>query len=728
MATRFRLRIYLLAVLVLTGMGTLAARLYKLQITKHDYYVSQLPGEKEVTVRVPGVRGEIKDRNGITLATNRASYEVTFDLREILNRYANEHEEVPQITYQAKEDGMTRTRTEPDIVHIVQETVIPALDELGLAESFNADQMQIHFRSTRGLVPYTYRRDLTFEEFAVFAENDLDVPGVEVTVKPQRIYPYDALAAHVLGYVKLPDIQTVPEEKRREFDHYVADDYGGAGIEKTLDDYLQGRAGKRVMRKDEKGAIRQELSYTPPEPGADVHLTIDAKLQLVVEKALRASIGRGAAVVTDPRNGDILAMVSIPSYNPNHFVPAIDPDIWKRYSTDKAAPMFNRTLADNPPGSTFKIPIALAGCSTGTDRRHFYCAGGVQYSDKYMKCWIGARGGRHGSLNVSEAIKRSCNSFFYQYGNATGIEDIVRVTRLLGLGRKTGIPLEGESPGMVPSPQWLKLQNGMLWSEAFTAMTSIGQGFAEATPLQMASVTSAVANGGRVFQPRLVRKIVEKDGTVLQEDEPVLKATLNQAGISAEQVETVKQGMWKVVNESGGTARRARSESFAISGKTGTAQTGKPAEPTDAWFISFAPYEEPEFAVCVYVHNGKSGGTCAAPIASHIIKQGMAMKGRYDVKLEALAEAKGNFKHIELVSFDDSELERFVEGDDADVAVELPTDYIPRVDTASSQRHSPSISREADSRGSVRSYRRPPRARRAPSRRGGLFRRLFRGR
>lgn len=704
MAIRYRLRLYLLGVLVLAGMATLVGRLYELQITKYDYYKSQLPGEKEVTVRVPGVRGEIKDRNGLTLATNRPSYEVSLDLREIFNQYANEHEELPKISYQAQEEGMSRTRSEADIVQIVQETVIPALDELGLAENFNANQMQVHYRSTRGLVPYTYRRNLTFEEFAVFAENDLDVPGVEVTVKPQRIYPYDALAAHILGYVKLPDIQMVPEEKRREFDHYVADDYGGAGVEKTLDDYLQGRPGKRVMRKDEKGAIRQEISFSPPKQGADVYLTLDAKLQLVAERAMRA-VGRGAMVVMDPRNGDILAMVSIPSYNPNQFVPAISPEVWNRYSTDESAPMFNRALSDNQPGSTFKIPISLAGCAAGLAHQSFTCSGGVQYADKYMQCWIGAKGGRHGTLGLSEAIKRSCNCFFYQYGNATGIETIVRITSLLGLGHKTGIPLEGESPGMVPSPQWLKLQ-GLRWSDAFTAMTAIGQGFAEATPLQMASVACTVANGGLVYQPRLVRKIVEKDGTVLVEDKPVLKVSLPEAGITAEQVEDVKRGMWKAVNEDGGTAGRARMEAFTVAGKTGTAQTGRVAEPTDAWFICFAPYEEPEYAIAVYVHNGDSGGKAAAPIAANVLKQAAAMKKGYNVNLVALKEAEGNFKRVDLVTFNDSELDRIVEGDDADVAVQLPADYIPRSTTSNMQTHSPTIYRNADSRGSIRYF--PP--------------------
>jgi penicillin-binding protein 2 len=576
-------------------------------------------------------------------------------------------------------------------------------------------------------VPYSYRRDLTFDDFAVFAEHDYNIPGVDIEVKPLRVYPFDALACHVLGYVKLPDIQKVAAEKREQFDHYVADDYGGAGIEKSMDELLQGRAGKRTLRRDEKGVIRGEIDYVPPTAGADVYLTIDAKIQYITEEAMR-SIGRGAAVVMDPRNGDILAMVSVPSYNPNLFIPSVSPDDWNRYTADESSPMYNRAMTQHPPGSTFKIPIALAGCLSHTNRRNFYCGGGVQYGNKYMQCWIGAKGGRHGSLDLSEAIKRSCNCYFYQYGNETGIRNIIDITSKLGLGRKTGIPLEGEMPGLVPTPEWLKLR-GLVWSDAYTAMTSIGQGFTEATPLQMASVACSVANGGKVFQPRLVRKAVEKDGKVVVPDEPVLKADLAKEGITAADIEQVKRGMWKVVNEEGGTAGRARSPNFAVAGKTGTAQTGNTREPTNAWFICFAPYEEPEIAMAIFIHNADSGGKCGAPIGGHIIKQIMAMKHGYVVEAKPLTEAKGNFSRIDLVNFDNLGLDQFVEGDDADASVALPEGFAPQVVRSDGPypQNMPSLRAPADSRGVI-SRNKPPAARRyTPPRNssskgfGGLF-------
>jgi len=713
MLTRYKLRLHLLGVLVLLGVGVLLARLHQVQVKEYEYYVSRLPGEKEVTVREPGVRGEIRDRNGLVLATNRASYEVTFDLKAILERYREQHETVPQISYEAQEGGMTRPRKEPDIVQIVQDTVIPAMADAGLAENFNAEQMQIHFRGSNGLVPYSYRRDLTFDEFATFAENGFDIPGVDVQVKPQRVYPFHALASHLLGYTKLPDIQRVAAEKREQFDHYVADDYGGAGVEKSMDEVLQGKPGVRTLLRDEKGVIRGQIAYAPPTTGADVYLTIDAKVQTIVENAMRA-IGRGAAVVMDPRNGDILAMVSVPSYDPNRFIPAISPEDWERYTTDDAAPMYNRALSQHPPGSTFKIPIALAGCLSDTHRRNFYCGGGVQYGEKYMKCWIGGRGGRHGSLNLSEAIKRSCNCYFYQYGNETGIRNIVDLTGKLGLGRKSGVPLDGEMSGLVPTPEWLKLR-GMTWSDAYTAMTSIGQGFTEATPLQMTAVTCAVANGGRYFQPRLIRRVQEKDGQIVLPDEPVLKADLTLEGLTPQEVELVKRGMWKVVNEEGGTAGRAKSPNTEVAGKTGTAQTGNSREPTNAWFIAFAPYEEPELAITIFVHNADSGGKCGAPIAGHIIKQIEAMKHGYVVEAKPLAEAKGHFDRIDLVAFENAGLDQFVEGDDADAALELPEGFVPQVVTSRSAvvQNMPSILHRADSRGRVTTTDgKPPVARR----------------
>ncbi|MFV1995319.1 MAG: penicillin-binding transpeptidase domain-containing protein, partial [Verrucomicrobiales bacterium] len=459
-----------------------------------------------------------------------------------------------------------------DIIKIVNETVISRLQELGLAKPYNSNSMRVHYRSTRGVVPYTYRRDLTFEEFARFAEHNLDLPGVSVAARPSRKYLYDSLACHILGYVRLPDVKLVPEDVRRRFNFFVGDDFGISGIEKSMDQYLQGKPGKRIMLRSEKGKILGETAFEPPESGDDVYLTIDANIQYIAEEALRA-VGRGAAVVLDPRNGEILAMASVPSFNPNKFIPTIEARHWKEYLANPTNPLNNRAIQGRAPGSTFKLPIALAGILAGAYKQYFTCYGGVQYGNKYMKCWIHEKGGMHGALALNEAIKRSCNAFFYQYGNETGIDNIQTVGKLLGLGEKTGIPVEGEQPGILPSPRWLKMnQPGYRWTSALTALVSIGQGATEATPLQMANIGATVANGGRVFRPRLVSRIVDAKGSIVEQGKPELRHDLTREGISREGIDVVRQGMWAVVNDWGGTAGRARSEKTVISGKTGTAQ------------------------------------------------------------------------------------------------------------------------------------------------------------
>jgi len=658
MVTQFRVRLYLLALLVLAGFSLLVYRLYQVQVIEHDYYAARVPGSKFESVRIPGIRGEIKDRNGITLVDSTPNYELRFDLREITNSYLETHEELPKHTWQRFDQyGQRETKTETDIVRIVEETVFPGLQDLGLLADYSASSMRVHYRSTRGVVPFTYRRDLSFREFARFAENNVGIPGVTVTRTGRRRYLYDSLACHILGYMNLADIDQVPVEKRREFNYYVGDDYGVMGVEKTMDHHLQGKPGKVVIEKDEKGKIVGEVSRTSPQPGSDVYLTIDARLQLATERALR-KVGRGAAVVVDPQTGEVLAMASVPSFNPNVFIPEVSLDDWKRYTEDPTSPMFSRAINPYAPGSTCKIPVALAGFLSESWKYRFPCNAGAQYGNKFMKCWCAGKGYTHGSIDVSTAIKVSCNGFFYRYANHTGIRNIERVTTLLGMGRKTGVKITGENPGNIPNPEWLRMQ-GLLWSDAFTALVSIGQGATEATPLQMASVTGTVANGGKVYQPRIIRKVIEKNGAVVLENEPRVKADLTQGGISADQVETVKRGMWRVVNEGGGTARRAHSRYTVLSGKTGTAQTANPKQPTNAWFIAFAPYETPRYAVCVFVENGNSGGGAASPIAKRIIEAAATLDQGREMKMTSIPEAVGRTNRVVSVSFDNTDLTEF---------------------------------------------------------------------
>lgn len=702
MVTHFRFRLYLLAVVVMAGFGLLVYRLYQIQVTEYTSWSARVPGSKLESVRIPGIRGEIRDRNGLTLVDSTPTYELQFDLREIVAAYLKTYGKFPEPHVWERFDsrGQREEKSETDIVAIVEATVFPGLQELGLLADYSTNAMRVHYRSNRGIVPFTFRRDLSFKEFARFAENNIGIPGVTVTRAGRRRYLYDSVACHVLGYMNLADPDQVPAERKREFNYYVGDDYGVMGVEKTMDHYLQGKPGKLIIEKDEKGKFVGEVSRTEPEPGSDVYLTIDGRIQMVVEQSLR-KVGRGAAVVIDPRNGDVLAIASVPSFNPNVFIPEVQIDDWKRYTEDPTSPMFSRAINPYAPGSTGKIPVALAGCLSGSCDRSFSCGGGAQYGNKFMKCWSSG----HGTLDLSSAIKVSCNGFFYRYANHTGIRNIQTMTGLLGLGRLTGVELTGENPGNIPNPEWLRMQ-GLLWSDAFTALVSIGQGATEVTPLQMASVTATVANGGKVYQPRIVRKVVDKDGTVVKEDTPVLRADLTREGLKPEHVELVKRGMWRVVNEGGGTAGRAKSELTVISGKTGTAQTANPRQPTNAWFTCFAPYDEPELAVCVFVENGNSGGGAASPIAKNIIDNVMAMQKGAEIEVTAIPEAIGRTDRVMSVAFDGSDVAAFAQVDEAsesavDVAAFVPDSLQERNFRPLSGLAQPTIKQTSDNRGRV---------------------------
>lgn len=644
-------RIMFLGVLILLGMGAVAARLWTVQVVDGKKYAARINTSSQVSVRIPAVRGEILDRNDVKLVENRASFEVDFYLPDMVRAYREVNGSVPMTNYRGRVHGMARDLREADVSKIVSEMVIPQLEEIGAARDYNANALQMHYRTNRE-VPYNYRQDLTFEEMVLFSEKNLGLPGVNVGVKPVRWYVYGSLAAHLLGYVGSPrELDKLPD--LRDFNFYEPDVEGKAQIELHMNAYLKGKPGARILQRNAKGVIEDEVGRREPTQGDNVHLTIDAKIQHIVEQALRV-VGRGAAVVLDPRNGDILAMASVPSFDPNVFIPSISAKDWKEINKDETNPLVNRAISAYAPGSTYKIPIALAGMRAGLGGKCFSCYGGVQYGNKYMRCWIAEKRRTHGQLNLADAIKVSCNAFFYQFGNAAGIDQIVATGNMLGLGQKTGLPLSGESPGVLPGPEWLSSVNPRArWSNGLTANTAIGQGDVLATPLQMALVTAAVANGGTVYYPRLIDRVVDQDGRVVLQDPPRVRADLvKDAGITREQIDEVRKGMWEVVNEGGGTAGRARSEDMPTAGKTGTAQFWRSGKKDNhAWFISFAPFEHPEYVVVVLVQGAKSGGGVAAPIAAKILKEIHNYKNGSEVELAALEPAKGNFLFTESIDF-----------------------------------------------------------------------------
>jgi len=719
------LRIQFLGLLTLLGMAALALRLWWIQVAHGAEWTAQIRGSSQATVRIPSVRGEIKDRNGLTLVQNRASYEVDFYLPEMVKGYRERFGAPPVAEYRAIINGMPKDQKEPDIIRIVNDGVVPRLDDLDLARDYNAGQLQRHYRNDTE-VPFSYIKDIDFPTMAKFSEHDVGLPGVDIAIKPVRSYVYGALAAHLLGYVGAPD--DINKEEARRFTFYQGDVEGKSNIEKSMDEFLRGQPGVRYLRRNAKGTIDGVLREDPPKQGANVFLTIDSRIEAIAEEALRA-VSRAAAVVVDPNNGNILAMVSVPSFDPNTFIPSIKAKDWQALQKDEADPLVNRAVSALPPGSTFKLITALAGLRKNLSNAHYNCGGGISYGDHYFKCWVAEKHYTHGTVGLIDAIKVSCDSFFYQYGNAAGIQSIDLTGKMLGLGEESGLQLTGEQVGILPGPEWMQVHHPQeRWSQAQTATVSIGQGYDLVSPLQLAMAYATIANGGVCYYPRLVDKVLNQDGSPVLDEHgkiavpptPRVRSDLH-SELSREQIDLVRKGLWKVVNEDGGTGGRARLKTVQVAGKTGTAQaTDRGHKDTIAWFACFAPFDNPKYVVAVMVQGGEHGGSVAGPIATRILERTLAMdEGNFDMTVAWLAPAhKANpFQMIKDVNYAGGNV---ASGDEENADASQNADV-----QMASAGGAPDVEPEADAQGKVR---RAPVARAipvAPQRRPNFFERLF---
>jgi penicillin-binding protein 2 len=718
---------------MLLGLGALAARLWWVQVARGAEWTARIRGSSEATVRIPSIRGEIRDRNGTSLVQNRASYEVDFYLPEMVKGYRQRYGQPPLTLYRGNVSGMPKDLKEPDIVKIVNDGIVPRLDDLDLARDYNASQLQRHYR-TNTEVPYTYIKDIDFSTMAKFSEHDVGLPGVDIAIKPVRSYVYGALAAHLLGYVGPPD--DTNKEEAKKFTFYQGDVEGKSNIEKAMDEYLRGKPGVRYLRRNAKGTIDGILKEDPPQQGSNVFLTIDARIQAITDEALRA-VSRAGAVVVDPNNGNILAMASVPSFDPNTFIPSIKAKDWQALRKDPADPLVNRAISGLPPGSTFKLITSLAGLRKGLTNNKYSCGGGVSYGDHFFQCWVASKHYTHGTIGLGDAIKVSCDSFFYQYGNAAGIQSIDAVGKMLGIGDQSGLQLSGEQAGNLPGPEWMQIHHPQeRWSQAQTANVSIGQGYTLVSPLQLAMAYVTIANGGTCFYPRLVDKVLNQDGTpVLNEQgKPVVPQEARvrsdlRREVTPDQIEIVRKGLWKVVNEDGGTGGRGRLKNVQVAGKTGTAQaTEHGHEENVAWYVCFAPYDSPKYVVAVMVQGASGhGGEVAAPIATRILERTLAMdEGNFDMQLAWVAPAHHTnpLELVKSVTFKESNVGG---GDDEEDAGASSADVQMASDSAS-----PDVEQEADAQGKVsgrqaRVARAAPVATPQPEKRG-FFQRLFGGR
>lgn len=652
MEPKYKLRLYLLTALILVGFGTLLSRLHEFQINRKNEFQALVPGNRTVTIREPGIRGEITDRNGIPLARNLRNFVVTFNLDEIVSAYNLQYDDSPTLQRLTTEAGLPRKTKEINIVKIVNESTIIPLQQLGLAKNYNASALRTHYLTHRGLVPFTYRSDLTYEEFARIAERNLEFPGVTLGINPQRQYPYGTLASHVLGYLKQWEKGDISSADKRSFNHFIGDEKGIAGVEATMDAYLRGPEGTKTVLKNEKGHTIGILDYTKPGNGAKVQLTIDARIQYLLENTLRRA-GRAAGVVLDVRTGELLAMASVPDYDPNAFIPSISSDKFKSYtSKPQLSPFTNRAITSFTPGSTMKVPTAIAGAMNGMATRSFTCTGFVPYGDHKIGCWIWNKSrGSHGSLTLPRAIQQSCNPYFNKLANAIGWKAMVDGFSLVGIGKKTGIELPNEDPGTLPgSRAWRAAVPGAVMTPALTAMLSIGQGDTMASPLQLAAMLASVANGGKYYQPRIVKKVVAENGNVQVSDFPKLEVDLLASGIKDSDLALIRLGMRKAVNEAGGTAGKVRMTNYEIAAKTGTAQTvdnGKKSN--NSWVMSFAPYDQPRYAVVIMAQAAGSGGGVCGPLVNMIYSGIFAQEEGMRLPLKPQSEYAGHLERIEAI-------------------------------------------------------------------------------
>jgi penicillin-binding protein 2 len=593
----------------------LFCRLVWLQIIQGDYYRSQARRNIVREVKLATRRGVIRDAEGRILAGNRPSYNVY-----VVPSKINLEQTWPRV--------VQYLGTQPAEANLLRQKVVDAAKD-----ERRKDQQLL-------LVV-----DVDRDAVALLETHELELPGVEVVPVPVRNYPHGEIAAHLLGYMREVDSEDLTELENRGY--RPGDRLGAVGIERRWESYLRGKRGSRkTIRAMRRMAHREELEakyldeprLVRPVPGRDISLTIDVQLQESIEKAMRGQLA-GAAVVVDVRTGRILAASSKPSYDPGvvsggQGIEATR-DAFRRLYADPLKPMLDKTIsAAYPPGSTFKPFTALAALEEGIidGSTEADCRGGYEYGRRFFRCT-----GVHRRVHLHEALVRSCNTYFYAVGahERMQIDRLAKVGMQFGLGSKTGIGTNPEARGRMPTRSWYTRRYKGAFRGGFTLLSAIGQGASTVTVLQLALSYAALANGGTLYQPQVVRSIETSDGTVVQEFPPRVKRLLT---IEPGYLTQITRGLRGVVLEKEGTAHAETVEGADMAGKTGTAQvshvTPRGVDPgkvwyfnrDHAWFAGYAPAEAPEIAIVVLVEHGGGGGKNAVPVASRVVRDWLKMR------------------------------------------------------------------------------------------------------
>ncbi len=588
---RIEPRLAILSVFVALVLAVVTVRLYYLQIIRHKEFVELADRNRIRINRLPALRGLVFDAKHRPLVDTRPSFDAVIvpedvrDFRQTVARLEGllGQDNITEKLAQAEDDGR------------------PPFD------------------------PVTVDEHLGWQQVVSLETHQLQLPGVSLEVMPQRHYIYGPLAAHLLGYVG----EVAEADLRHQGDYRMGDEIGKFGLERVFENQLRGQAGGQEIEVDSVGRRLKLLREIPETPGRSVVLSLDLDLQQTAEKAM--GNWSGALVALDPNTGFILAMVSHPTFDPNVFANGITPAEWRALTTDPSHPLANRAISGTyPPGSTFKLIDAIAGLEdrTLTPETTYFCPGGMYYGNREYHCW---RKQGHGTLSVHRAIVGSCDVFFYQVGIHLGIDRLAQWARMMGLGEKSGIDLDNERPGVMPSSLWKEKRFRQRWYPAETLSVAIGQGYVNATPLQMAMVAAEIANGGTRYKPQFVKEEEALDGSVVRRFPPIVERRLP---IDPTVLDIVRSAMCDVVASPSGTGHAVHLDNVAVCGKTGTAQVVKEAgnaripedkEPLKyrdhGWFIAYAPSDHPQIAVAAVIEHGGHGGSSAGPVVKQVLQK-----------------------------------------------------------------------------------------------------------
>ena len=573
---RFERRGRLLLFLIGCGFLLLVGRMIWIQLIEGKRYYRLSESSRLRLIPLSPPRGFILDRNGERLAGDEASFSLSVVPSNI--------EDVDQL-----------------------------LDSLGkfLRIDKEAAKRKIQ-QAPNPFMPVPLKKNVDMATITFLLEREEEFPGTIITVHPVRSYPHRTVASHVIGYVG--EVSRKELSSMGSFSDVEAGDLiGKTGIEKVYNEYLQGKKGGRQVEVDAYGRPLRTISEKTPLLGSNVYLTIDLRMQEIAEEELGKR--RGVVLIGDPHTGEILAMVSHPNFDPNLFARGIPEKKWLLLKEDPQNPLQNRAVrGEYAPASTFKIIVAAAALENKVidEDDTFLCMGRYPVGNRIFRCW---KEEGHGHLNIEEAIVHSCDVFFYQLGLKIGVDKIIQFARYFGLGEPTGIDLPSEKDGLLPTPSWKKAAKGEAWYPGDTANLSIGQGYILVTPLQMLNVINAIANGGELFRPHLVKRIVDSKGRTVKEFSP---KRLKRVPLSHSTLKLLRKSLRGVVRE--GTGWRARNKVVEISGKTGTVELPGEERPHN-WFIGYAPSDDPSLSIVVLVEHREEDISIAAEIAGKILSQ-----------------------------------------------------------------------------------------------------------